>query len=69
MKILDINTIQEFVDYMAPYGTHVIHVLGCDNIVKNIHLTTNTSYNFRHNCQTSSGEKLEMNFMINESDV
>lgn len=43
-------TEQEFIDYMAPYGTHVQFMYGDDIIEKKIHLTPyNSNYtNFPH---------------------
>lgn len=57
-------TEQEFIDYMAPYGTHIIFQFGNDTIQKNIHLTPyNSNYtNFPH---ISKGKKYRMEFSIN----
>jgi hypothetical protein len=55
---------QEFIDYMAPYGTHVQFQFGDDIIQKDIHLTPyNSNYtNFSH---ISKGRKYHMEFQIN----
>jgi hypothetical protein len=57
-------TEQEFIDYMAPYGTHVQFQFGDDFIQKDIHLTPyNSNYtNFPH---ISKGRKYHMEFQIN----
>ena len=57
-------TEQEFIDYMAPYGTHVQFMYGDDIIEKKIHLTPyNSNYtNFPH---ISDGKKYHMEFEIN----
>jgi hypothetical protein len=57
-------TEQEFIDYMAPYGTHVQFQFGDDIIQKDIHLTPyNSNYtNFPH---ISKGRKYHMEFQIN----
>lgn len=61
----DINTEQDFIDYMSGYGTHVCFKLGQDFIQKQIHLDAeNTSY-FTPNCKTTSGKELNMKFTIN----
>jgi hypothetical protein len=59
-------TEQEFIDYIAPYGTHVQFVYGDDILQKKIHLTPhNSNYNhFPH--ITSNGEKYHMEFEIND---
>ena len=58
-------TEQEFIDYIAPYGTHVQFVYGDDVIKKKIHLTPHNSnyYYFPH--ITSDGKKYHMEFEIN----
>jgi hypothetical protein len=57
-------TEQEFIDYMAPYGTHVQFTYDDDVIQKKIHLTPyNSNYtNFPH---ISNGKKYHMEFEIN----
>ncbi len=57
-------TEQEFIDYMAPYGTHVLFTYDDDVIEKKIHLTPyNSNYtNFPH---ISNGKKYHMEFEIN----
>ena len=57
-------TEQEFIDYMAPYGTHVRFTYDDDVIQKKIHLTPyNSNYtNFPH---ISKGRKYHMEFEIN----
>lgn len=57
-------TEQEFIDYMAPYGTHVQFQFGDDFIQKSIHLTPyNSNYTiFPH---ISKGKKYHMEFSIN----
>ena len=57
-------TEQEFIDYMAGYGTHVQHKYGDDIIQKKVHLTPyNSNYNyFPH---VSGGRKYHMEFNIN----
>lgn len=57
-------TEQDFIDYMSPYGTHIIFQFGSDTIQKSIHLTPdNSNYtNFPH---ISNSEKYYMEFLIN----
>ena len=61
-------TEQEFIDYMAPYGTHVEFVYGNDIIQKKIHLTpynSDGSY-FPHK---SNGRDYYMKFIINDKEA
>lgn len=51
-------TEQEFIDYMAPYGTHVKFMYDEDFIQKKIHLT-----DFPH--ISSKGRKYHMEFELN----
>jgi hypothetical protein len=57
-------TEQEFIDYMAPYGTHVQFQWGDDIIQKKIHLTPNNS-NYKNFPHISKGRKYHMEFEIN----
>lgn len=57
-------TEQEFIDYMAPYGTHVQFQWGDDIIQKQIHLTPNNS-NYTNFPHISNGRKYHMEFEIN----
>lgn len=66
MKKIDIKTIQDFIDYMAPYGNQVEHKFGNDYIRKNVSLTEHDSA-IGYNCVSSSGRKLFMSFYINEN--
>ncbi len=58
-------TEQQFIDYMAPYGTHVQFVYGDDIIQKKIHLTPHDSYYSYFPHVTSDGMKYHMEFEIN----
>jgi hypothetical protein len=58
-------TEQEFIDYIAPYGTHVQFVYGDDTFQKTIHLTPyNSNYNYFPHI-ASNGKKYHMEFEIN----
>jgi hypothetical protein len=58
-------TEQQFIDYMAPYGTHVEFVYGDDIIQKMVHLTPhNSNYSYFPHV-TSDGKKYHMEFEIN----
>lgn len=68
MKILDIKTMQDLIDYFSPYGSHVVHVIG----EHKIRLCTNLSaYNSSVgvNCKTSKGEYRYILFKIDNKDV
>ena len=56
---------QEYIDFIAPYGTHVQFLYGDDVIQKVVHLTPyNSNYShFPH--ITSDGVKYNMEFEIN----
>jgi len=59
-------TEQQFIDYMAAYGTHVQFVYGDNIIQKKVHLTPYNcalSIGFPH--ITSDGKKYRMEFEIN----
>ena len=58
-------TTQEYIDFIADYGTHVQLVYGNDIIQKRIHLSPyNSNYNyFPH--KTSDCRRLHMEFEIN----
>ena len=56
-------TEQEFIDYMAPYGTHQF-MYGDDIIEKTIHLTPYNS-NYTYFPHISNGKKYHMEFEIN----
>lgn len=62
-------TEQEFIDYIEGYGTHVGHVYGDDQIVKNVDLTPYNSNASFFNCKTSNGEKHYMRFKINGKEA
>jgi len=58
-------TEQEFIDYIAPYGTHMRFLYGDDIIEKRIHLTPyNSNYSYFPHI-TSDGKKYHMEFEIN----
>ena len=59
-------TEQQFIDYMAPYGTHVQFVYGDDIIQKMIHLTPYNSDSNYFPHITSDGKKYHMEFEIND---
>lgn len=65
MKLSEIKSEQDFIDYMSVFGTHVVHVIGDNKISKDIHLDSFNSFSFSPNCKTSMGEKYEMYFTIN----
>lgn len=57
-------TEQEFIDYIAPYGTHIQFVYGDDTIQKKMHLTPYNS-NRGHFPYISNGKSYYMEFEIN----
>jgi hypothetical protein len=64
IKKLRNMTEQEFIDYMAPYGTHVQFTYDDDVIQKKIHLTPYNS-NYTYFPHISNGKKYHMEFEIN----
>lgn len=68
MKITDIKTLQDFIDYMAPYGSHVVHVIGEHKIGMRTNLSTYNS-SVGVNCKTSEGEYRYMLFKIGDKDA
>ena len=58
-------TEQEFIDYIAPYGTHVQFVYGDDTFQKTIHLTPYNSDSNYFPHIASNGKKYHMEFEIN----
>ena len=62
-------TEQEFIDYIAPYGTNVGHIYGEDKIVKYIDLTPYNSNASNFNHITSDGSKHHMRLKINDKQV
>lgn len=62
-------TEQEFIDYIADYGTHILFKYGDYTIQKKVHLDRyNSNFsNFPH--ITSKGEEFYMEFEINGPDI
>lgn len=63
-----INTEQDFIDYIAPYGTDIEHIFGKDCLVKTAHFTPDNVLNFKPNC-IYNGKRYEFYFEINKKSA